>query len=279
MTSIMKQITLSNGVLIPTLGFGTYKIVDFQDAKTAIDAALTDGYRAFDTAELYKNESVLGEVFADCDTPRNELFITTKVSNDSQGYDQTLKSFDRSLKNLKLDYVDLYLVHWPLKDTFFETWKAVEKIYDNKLAKSIGVCNFQKSHLELLKTKANIKPMINQIEIHPYLIQQELIQYLRDEGIAIEAWSPLARGKINDEKILIEIANKYSKSPSQIVLRWHLQKEIIVIPKSSNPGRINQNTQLFDFALTETEMHQIDALNNGVRIGPDPDQVYKKNGF
>lgn len=273
------SIKLYNGVSIPQLGFGTFKITESNEVNSAVSAALAAGYRAFDTAELYQNEQVLGEAFAMHNIARDELFITTKIGNNSQGYSETLAAFERSLNNLKLDYVDLYLVHWPLKDTFFDTWKAIEKIYENKLARAIGVCNFHQSHFELLKTKANIKPMINQIEIHPYLTQLELSEYLQAENVAIEAWSPLARGRVNDEPQLIKIADKYQKSPSQITLRWHMQKGIIIIPKSANPERITANTQLDDFELTAAEMQQIDSLNEGYRTGPNPDHVYAKNGF
>lgn len=277
--SLGQTISLFNGVEIPQLGFGTFKIVDLDEAKKAVAAALACGYRAFDTAELYKNEQIFGEVFQQCGVKREALFITTKVANDSQGYDNTLRSFDRSLKALQLEYVDLYLFHWPLKATFFDTWRAIETIYENKLARAIGVCNFHKSHLELLKSQANIKPMIDQIEIHPYLPQIELTHYLQTENIAIEAWSPLARGKVNEDAILVEIANKYQKSPSQITLRWHLQKGFIVIPKSSHAARIKQNSELFDFALTPSEMQRIDSLDSNFRTGPNPEVVYEKNGF
>lgn len=279
MTSSMQKIKLTNGVTIPQLGFGTFKIVDAKEANVAVTAALTDGYRSFDTAQLYHNEKVLGDIFSHCGIVRSELFITTKVGNDNQGYDKTLKSFEQSLTDLRTDYVDLFLVHWPLHNQFFDTWKAMERIYDNKLARAIGVCNFHQSHIELLKTKANIQPMLDQIEIHPYLVQQNLVQYLQKEGIAIEAWSPLARGKVNNALLLQNLANKYHKSASQITLRWHIQKGMIVIPKSVNPQRIAENKQIFDFVLTQDEMKQIDALNEGFRTGPNPDNVYEKNGF
>ncbi|MBC9129941.1 aldo/keto reductase [Frischella sp. Ac13] len=279
MTQFIKQVTLSNGVALAQLGFGTFKIVDSKEANTAIMTALENGYRSFDTAQLYNNENILGDVFANCGVPRKELFLTTKVSNNNQGYAQTLRSFEQSLNDLKTDYIDLFLVHWPLKNHFFATWKALEHIYENKMARAIGVCNFHQSHFELLKTQANIKPMINQIEIHPYLVQQELINYLQTENIAIEAWSPLARGRVNDDQLLINIGNKYQKTPSQVTLCWHKQKGIIVIPKSVNPQRIAENTQIFDFELTTEEMQKIDQLNEGFRTGPNPDNVYEKNGF
>ena len=279
MTSLIKKISLSNSVSIEQLGFGTFKIVDQQEANNAVMTALNNGYRSFDTAQLYNNEKILGEAFVNSGVARQELFLTTKVSNLNQGYEQTLKSFEQSLKDLQTDYLDLFLVHWPLKNHFFDTWKAIEQLYENKMVRAIGVCNFHQSHFELLKTRANIKPMINQIEIHPYLVQKELIEYLNKEQIAIEAWSPLARGRVVDEPLLINIGQKYQKSSSQVTLRWHVQKDLIVIPKSVNPLRIAENMQIFDFELTDTEMQQIDSLNEDFRTGPNPDDVYQKNGF
>ena len=279
MTSLIKKISLSNSVSIEQLGFGTFKIVEQQEANNAVMTALNKGYRAFDTAQLYNNEKILGEAFVNSGVARQELFLTTKVSNLNQGYEQTLKSFEQSLKDLQTDYLDLFLVHWPLKNHFFDTWKAIEQLYETKMVRAIGVCNFHQSHFELLKTRANIKPMINQIEIHPYLVQKELIEYLNKEQIAIEAWSPLARGRVVEEPLLINIGQKYQKSSSQVTLRWHVQKDLIVIPKSVNPLRIAENMQIFDFELTDTEMQQIDSLNEDFRTGPNPDDVYQKNGF
>ena len=279
MTSLIKKISLSNSVSIEQLGFGTFKIVDQQEANNAVMTALNNGYRSFDTAQLYNNEKILGEAFVNSGVARQELFLTTKVSNLNQGYEQTLKSFEQSLKDLQTDYLDLFLVHWPLKNHFFDTWKAIEQLYENKMVRAIGVCNFHQSHFELLKTRANIKPMINQIEIHPYLVQKELIEYLNKEQIAIEAWSPLARGRVVEEPLLINIGQKYQKSSSQVTLRWHVQKDLIVIPKSVNPLRIAENMQIFNFELTDTEMQQIDSLNEDFRTGPNPDNVYQKNGF
>lgn len=279
MTSLIKKISLSNSVSIEQLGFGTFKIVEQQEANNAVMTALNNGYRSFDTAQLYNNEKILGEAFVNSGVARQELFLTTKVSNLNQGYEQTLKSFEQSLKDLQTDYLDLFLVHWPLKNHFFDTWKAIEQLYETKMVRAIGVCNFHQSHFELLKTHANIKPMINQIEIHPYLVQKELIEYLNKEQIAIEAWSPLARGRVVEEPLLINIGQKYQKSSSQITLRWHVQKDLIVIPKSVNPLRIAENMQIFDFELTDTEMQQIDSLNEDFRTGPNPDNVYQKNGF
>jgi len=272
-------IKLNDQVALPQLGFGTYKITDLSKMETAINQALKFGYRSFDTAQLYKNERELGSVLKNSGYQRHDYLITSKVDNKNQGYEQTLKAFDQVLKDLQMDYVDLFLVHWPLSNTFFDTWQAFERIYEEKRAKAIGVCNFNISHLELLATKANIKPMINQIELHPYLTQPRLVQYLKQENIAIEAWSPLARGKVNGEKLLIDLGEKYYKSPSQITLRWHMQKGYIAIPKSSNPSRIADNVNIFDFVLTDAEIASIDMLNEDLRIGSNPDVIYKNNGF
>ncbi|MDF7667317.1 aldo/keto reductase [Orbaceae bacterium ESL0727] len=277
--SINTTITLSNTVTIEQLGFGTYKLTDPNELKCAVDAAIHAGYRAFDTAELYNNEKQLGQVLAQCGVKRNDLFITSKIANEKQGYENTLKGFEQTLNDLQLDYIDLFLVHWPLHDTFFETWEAFERIYEEKRARAIGVCNFQISHLEMLATRANIKPMINQIELHPYLTQEVLVNYLREQDIAIEAWSPLARNKVLHEPLLIKMGEKYHKSAAQITLRWQLQHGHIAIPKSGHPDRIAANADIFDFALTASEMAQIDGLNKNERVGPNPDDVYRNNGF
>lgn len=277
--SLSSKIELNQHVSLPMLGFGTYKIVEQAEMEAAVNQALKVGFRAFDTAQLYKNERVLGSALKNSGYQRKDYLITSKVHNHNQGYDQTLRAFEQILTDLQTDYIDLFLVHWPLSNTFFDTWKAFEYIYEQKAAKAIGVCNFNISHLELLATKANIKPMIDQIEIHPYFTQSVQIQYLRQEGIAVQAWSPLAQGRINEDKLLIQLGQKYHKSPSQITLRWHMQKGYIAIPKSSNPTRIADNAAIFDFTLTDSEMQSIDQLNQNVRIGPNPDEVYRKNSF
>lgn len=273
------KITLSNNVVMPQLGLGTFKLTEFDQISQAINTAIKVGYRSFDTAQLYQNEKQIGQAIKQCGIDRSELFITSKVSNANQGYKETLASFEQSLKDLQLDYLDLFLVHWPLHHTFFETWRAIEKLYEEKRVRAIGVCNFHISHLELLASQANIQPMINQIEIHPYLTQIDLVRYLRKQNIAIEAWSPLAHNKILNEPVLVAIGDRYNKSLSQVALRWHLQNGYIVIPKSAHPDRIAENINIFDFELTSDEMRKINCLNQKLRTGPNPDDVYNNNGF
>lgn len=273
------KITLSNNVVMPQLGLGTFKLTEFDQISQAINTAIKVGYRSFDTAQLYQNEKQIGQAIKQCGIDRSELFITSKVSNANQSYKKTLASFEQSLKDLQLDYLDLFLVHWPLHHTFFETWRAIEKLYEEKRVRAIGVCNFHISHLELLASQANIQPMINQIEIHPYLTQIDLVSYLRKQNIAIEAWSPLAHNKILNEPVLVAIGDRYNKSLSQVALRWHLQNGYIVIPKSAHPDRIAENINIFDFELTSDEMRKINCLNQKLRTGPNPDDVYNNNGF
>lgn len=273
------KITLSNNVVMPQLGLGTFKLTEFDQISQAINTAIKVGYRSFDTAQLYQNEKQIGQAIKQCGIDRSELFITSKVSNANQGYKKTLASFEQSLKDLQLDYLDLFLVHWPLHHTFFETWRAIEKLYEEKRVRAIGVCNFHISHLELLASQANIQPMINQIEIHPYLTQIDLVRYLRKQNIAIEAWSPLAHNKILNEPVLVAIGDRYNKSLSQVALRWHLQNGYIVIPKSAHPDRIAENINIFDFELTSDEMRKINCLNQKLRTGPNPDDVYNNSGF
>lgn len=277
--SINNKIVLSNDVAMEQFGFGTYTLTEFDQLSRAINAAIKVGYRAFDTAQFYHNEKPLGQALKQCGIQREKLFITSKIDNNNQGYDKTLISFENTLNDLQLDYLDLFLVHWPLIDTFFDTWRAFETLYEQKLVRAIGVCNFHISHFELLAKKANIQPMINQIEIHPYLTQVDLVKYLRKHNIAIEAWSPLGRNKVISDPLLVEIGDKYHKSSSQITLRWHLQNGYIVIPKSGHPDRIAENANLFDFELTPKEMKQINGLNKNLRTGDNPDEIFKNNGF
>nr|WP_285879420.1 aldo/keto reductase [Neobacillus mesonae] len=266
--------TLHNGVTMPEHGFGVYKMTDKSELETAVHKALEFGYRSFDTAQMYQNETILGEILHNGPVTRKELFITTKINNSSQGYDQSLFTFEESLNDLQLSQLDLLLVHWPSEKHFFETWRAFERLYEEKMVRAIGVCNFQIHHLEKLKTKANIMPMVNQIEIHPYMTQKELRGYLQEENIAAEAWGPLARGMVLTDETIVEIAKRLQKTPAQIVLRWHLQNRSIFIPKSSTPIRIEENTNIYDFELSAEDMARIDSLNKNHRTGPNPDEIY-----
>ncbi|RNB89928.1 aldo/keto reductase [Brevibacillus fluminis] len=274
--SIQDCIKLSNGVLMPQHGFGVYLIKEEAEAEVAIGKALEVGYRSFDTAQFYQNEGLLASLLHRSSVPQNELFITTKITNEKQGYDQTLSSFEQSMKEMQLKQLDLLLVHWPSKTHFFETWRAFERLYEEKLVRAIGVCNFQIEHLEKLATRANVQPAVNQIECHPYLTQRPLLDYMNAHGIEGEAWSPLGRGAVLQDPVIAQIAQVHSKSAAQIILRWHVQRDLIVIPKSATPSRIAENAAIYDFALNDEEMASIDALNQDKRTGPDPDVVYEK---
>lgn len=266
---------LHNGVDMPWLGLGVFKVEEGSELVEAIKAAIKHGYRSIDTAAAYANESGVGqgihEALAENGLSRNDLFVTSKVWNSDQGYEETLAAFDTSLSKLGLDYLDLYLIHWPVAGKYKDTWRAMEKLYKDGRVKAIGLSNFQVHHLEDLLQDAEIKPMINQVEFHPYLTQKELLTFTRKHGIQLEAWSPLMQGELLNQPVLQEIAGKHGKSVAQVILRWDLQNGVITIPKSIKEHRIIENASLFDFELTSTEMEQIDALNQDRRVGPDPD--------
>ncbi|WP_042349220.1 aldo/keto reductase [Bacillus massiliogorillae] len=270
-TNLQDTVTLHNGVKMPKFGLGVYKVEDGSEVINSIKYAVKAGYRAIDTAAFYKNEDGVGQAIKEIDIPREDLFITTKVWNDNQGYEETLAAFEKSLKKLNLDYVDLYLVHWPVKGKYKETWKALEKIYREGRAKAIGVCNFHIHHLEDLLEEAEICPMVNQVELHPYLSQVELRAYCASKDIKVEAWSPLGRGRLLDDSKLAELAKKHNKTVAQIILRWDLQSDIITIPKSTKEHRIIENATIYDFELTDADMQVIDSLNRNERTGADPD--------
>ncbi|MGC4379062.1 aldo/keto reductase [Fictibacillus sp. Mic-4] len=269
--SIQDTTTLHNGVKMPWVGLGVYKAEEGEEVIRAVKAAISAGYRSIDTASLYQNEEGVGKAIKECGVPREELFITTKVWNTDQGYDSTLTAFEESRKKLDLDYVDLYLVHWPVKEKYKETWRALEKLYKDGKVKAIGVSNFQIHHLEDIMADCEIKPMVNQVECHPQLSQKELLAFCKENDIQLEAWRPLLKGEILNDPVLTKIAEQHQKSVAQVTLRWHLQNGIVVIPKSVNENRIKENGALFDFELSPDEMRQIDALNINKRNGQDPD--------
>lgn len=263
--------TLANGIKMPYLGLGVYKMTDREEALQAMVKALESGYRAIDTAALYGNEKEVGEAIRASNVPREEVFVTTKVWNTDQGYDQTLRAFETSLEKLGLEYIDLYLTHWPVEGKFLDTYRAIERLYEEKLIRVTGVSNHHQHHLEKIFVKANVKPMVDQIELHPYLSQKPLVNFCSDNDIAVTAWGPLGRGKILNDEIISKIAHHYNKTFAQIILRWHYQNDVITIPKSVTPSRIIENMNIFDFELSEEDMKTIDSLNRDYRTGQNPD--------
>ncbi|MFI6348699.1 aldo/keto reductase [Streptomyces sp. NPDC050560] len=265
-------VTLNNGVVMPQLGFGVFQVPDDETAP-AVSEALAAGYRSIDTAALYGNERGVGEAVRASGIAREELFITTKLWNSDQGHDEALAAFDASLDKLGMDYVDLYLIHWPTpaRDKYVDTWRAFEKLLAEGRTRAIGVSNFQPAHLDRLAQTSDTVPAVNQIELHPGLQQRELREYDRAHGIATEAWSPLAQGALLKADTVTGIAGRHGVTPAQVVLRWHLQIGNVVIPKSVTPERIRQNIDVFGFELDESELAAIDALDEGMRTGLDPD--------
>jgi diketogulonate reductase-like aldo/keto reductase len=261
---------LSNGLKMPYLGLGVYQVNDGKEVINSVNFALEAGYRHIDTASLYGNESGVGKAVKESSIPRSEIFVTSKVWNNDQGYDSTLRAFDKSLRLLGFDYLDLYLVHWPVRGKFKDTWKALEKLYNEKSVKAIGISNFLIHQLEDLLTSAEIKPMVNQVEFHPYLVQQPLIDFCVKNNIQFESWSPLMQGNITKVDLLNNLAEIYQKTTAQVVLRWNLQKGVVTIPKSVHKDRIISNSQLFDFELSEADIKEIDGLDKSYRFGADP---------
>jgi diketogulonate reductase-like aldo/keto reductase len=271
MNNLQSAVELANGIQMPWLGLGVYKVKEGQEVIDSVKAAIKAGYRSIDTAALYANEEGVGQAVRESGVAREDLFITTKVWNSDQGYAQTLAAFDKSISKLGLEYVDLYLIHWPVKGKYKETWRALEQLYAEGKVRAIGVSNFQIHHLEDLMENAEVKPMVNQVELHPLLSQQELREYCRTQGIQIEAWAPLAQGRLLDNEVLAEIAEIHGKSIAQVILRWDLQSGIVTIPKSIKAQRIIENGDVFDLELSAEEMARIDALNVNQRFGADPD--------
>lgn len=267
------DILLSNGVIMPQLGFGVWQIAEGDEVVTAVKKALEIGYRSIDTAAGYANEKGVGKAIRESGIAREEIFVTTKLANSKQGYDFTLKAFDRSMEDLGLEYLDLYLIHWPLPmfGKVRETWRAFEKLYNEKRIRAIGVCNFEPVHLEALFMNFGIKPTVNQIELHPRLTQKPLIEFCKKNEIAVEAWSPLmSGGNILKNMAILGLADKYGKTPAQIILRWDMQNGVIAIPKSIHENRMAENMDIFDFEIDDEDMEQIDSLDTGFRTGPDP---------
>lgn len=265
-------ISLNNGVQIPQLGFGTYQI-EPADTAAATLAALETGYRHIDTAEMYGNEKEVGQAVRDSGLAREDLFVTSKLNNGFHAHDDALKAFEGTLGELRFDYLDLFLIHWPLPGVgdFVETWRAMEEIYRSGRAKAIGVSNFQPHHLRRLLQETEIVPAVNQIEVHPYLAQDEVRAFGAGHRIATEAWSPIAQGKVLDDPTITGIARRVGRTPAQVTLRWHIQRNDIVFPKSVTRSRVEENFALFDFELTEADMAVITGLDRGERTGPDPD--------
>ncbi|WP_152655342.1 aldo/keto reductase [Oceanobacillus sp. CFH 90083] len=268
---LQSTLTLNNGIEMPKFGLGVYKVEEGQIAVDAVKIALEHGYRSIDTASFYQNEMSVGQGIKKSSIPRKDIFLTSKVWNSEQGYGSTLEAFERSLEKLDTDYLDLYLIHWPVKETFMDTWKALERLYLDGRVRAVGVSNFHVPHLERLLSEAEVVPAINQVEFHPHLTQEALRVFCEKQGIQLEAWSPLKRGQLLDHPTLVSIGEKYGKNAAQIILRWDIQHHVVTIPKSVTPERIIENAAIFDFSLTEEEMKQIDALNENSRSGSNPD--------
>ncbi|MFD4816709.1 aldo/keto reductase [Peribacillus butanolivorans] len=267
--------TLHNGVKMPWFGLGVFKVEEGPELVNAVKVAIKHGYRSIDTAAIYENEEGVGqgirEGLKEAGISREDLFVTSKVWNADLGYESTIAAYETSLKKLGLEYLDLYLIHWPVEGKYKEAWKALETLYKEGKVKAIGVSNFQIHHLKDVIKDGEVKPMVNQVECHPRLTQKEVQAFCKEQGIQLEAWSPLMQGELLDNEVLQEIATKYGKSVAQVILRWDLQNGIVTIPKSTKEHRIVENSSVFDFELTEEDMNRINELNQNHRVGPDPD--------
>ncbi|WP_141502893.1 aldo/keto reductase [Paenibacillus luteus] len=275
MKHLQATTTLHNGVEMPWFGLGVFKVEEGEELEQAVASAIKNGYRSIDTAAIYGNEAGVGRGIKlglqQAGISREQLFVTSKVWNADLGYEETLAAYKASLDKLGLDYLDLYLIHWPVEGKFAEAWRALETIYKEEKVRAIGISNFQVHHIEHLMKTAKIKPMINQVEYHPRLTQEELRAYCAQNGIQLEAWSPLMQGQLLDHPLLREIADSYNKSVAQVILRWDLQNGVVTIPKSTKETRIIANADVFDFELSAEDMARISGLNENHRVGPDPD--------
>ncbi len=270
---ISSRIALNNGVDIPFFGLGVYLAKPGPEALEAVKFALSIGYRLIDTARMYENESDVGKAVRESSVPRQEIFVTTKLWNSDHGYDRTLKAFDKSLKTLGLKYIDLYLIHWPVEDRRRESWQALETLLEEGRCRSIGVSNYQIGHLQELLEHARYIPAINQVEFNPFLYQRELLEFCRGAGIQLQAYCPLTRGRKFSDETLVSIANVHHKTPAQILIRWALEHDVVVIPKSSRIERIRENAGVFDFSLSPAEMTRLDSLHEDLRVCWDPTTV------
>jgi 2,5-diketo-D-gluconate reductase A len=271
-SSKVPPIILNNGVEMPQLGFGVWQVPD-DEAERAVATALEAGYRSIDTAAIYGNEEGTGRAIAASGVPRKDIFVTTKLWNADHGYDSTLRGFDASLEKLGVDYLDLFLMHWPTpkRDKYVDTYKAFEKLHADGRIRAIGVSNFEPDHLQRLIAETSVIPAVDQIELHPHLQQRAAREYHAEQGIATEAWSPLGSGKgLLEVPAIVAIAQKHGRTPAQVVLRWHVQLGNVVIPKSVTPSRIKENIEVFDFSLDTEDLAAISALNEDRRLGPDP---------
>lgn len=279
---VKQTVTLNNGNEMPAVGYGTFRVKDSNELSDMVVVAIKEGYRHIDTAHIYQNEESVGlgikKAIDEGLVTREELFVTSKVWNDGLTYNETIAAYEESLRKLGLDYLDLYIIHWPgLDENYVEVYKALEELYNNKRVKNIGVSNFHVHHLETLLSKTSVVPTVNQIEFQPKLTQVEVREYCKKHGIQVEAWSPLMNGEILNHEVLVDIAKKYNKSTAQIVLKWDLDNDVITIPKSMTPSRIRENLELFDFELTQDEIDKISSLNEGFHFGPNPDEYNFNN--
>lgn len=269
MTNTQPYVTLNNGIQMPLFGLGVYDMYN-KEAEQAVLDALETGYRLIDTAAMYSNETQIGNAIRQSGIKRSDLFVTTKVANHEQGYDRTLKAFDASMRKLNIEYIDLYLVHWPIKRKRKDTWKSLEKLYTDKQVRAIGVANYLIPFLQELETYATVVPALNQVEFSPYLFLKDLLEYCDERKMQLQSYSPLTRGKKFNEARLLQLAKKYHKTPAQIILRWNIEHNVSTIPKSSNTKRLKENFDIFDFSISKEDMELMDSFHENFRVVDDP---------